>query len=317
MKNPYYFYICGPSHLHMNKKEPVCIVGGGYLGSQIGLLCAKHGYTVRIQDISKHSLDNSEKSISKYLNEWVDTAEISEMERAKIEKRLSYHIDLKDALFQVSIIIEAISEDLELKRKVFKLIDELCPPDVIIASNSSSIRISKIEDIMSFPERALNMHFYSFPWKRRIVELMRGHSTSDEVMNTAKNFSLNIGVNPLVVLKESTGFIFNRVWRAIKKECLSVVDEGVSSFEDVDRAWMSLYDTDIGPFGLMDRVGLDVVRDIELVYYKESGDPSDAPPAVLLKKIENGALGVKTGKGFYCYPNPRFKSDGWLYGHIS
>jgi 3-hydroxybutyryl-CoA dehydrogenase len=115
------------------------------------------------------------------------------------------------------------------------------------------------------------------------------------------------------VLNESTGFIFNRIWRAIKKECLSVVDEGVASFEDVDRAWMSLYNADIGPFGLMDRVGLDVVRDIELVYYEESRDPSDAPPRILLDKIELGDLGVKTGKGFYNYPNPLFREEGWLY----
>ena len=114
------------------------------------------------------------------------------------------------------------------------------------------------------------------------------------------------------MLKESTGFIFNRVWRAIKKECLTVVDEGVASFEDVDRAWMSLYGTDIGPFGLMDRVGLDVVRDIELVYYRESGDPRDKPPVLLLEKIGKGELGVKMGKGFYVYPDPAYREPGWL-----
>jgi 3-hydroxybutyryl-CoA dehydrogenase len=157
------------------------------------------------------------------------------------------------------------------------------------------------------------MHFYSYPWRRGILELMRGTHTTDEAMEAAKHFSTSIGVTPLMVLKESTGFIFNRVWRAIKKECLTVVDEGVASFEDVDRAWISLYGTDIGPFGMMDRIGLDVVRDIELVYYRESGDPSDKPPKILLDKINRGELGVKTGKGFYTYPNPDYQIPGWLH----
>jgi 3-hydroxybutyryl-CoA dehydrogenase len=117
-----------------------------------------------------------------------------------------------------------------------------------------------------------------------------------------------------MVLKESTGFIFNRVWRAIKKECLTVVDEGVATFEDVDRAWMSLNGTEIGPFGMMDRVGLDVVRDIELVYYGESGDPSDRPPRILLDMIDRGELGVKAGRGFYTYPDPDYRRPGWLHG---
>ena len=114
--------------------------------------------------------------------------------------------------------------------------------------------------------------------------------------------------------KESTGFIFNRVWRAIKKECLHLVDDGVASHEDVDRAWMIWVDAPTGPFGIMDKVGLDVVRDIEMVYYHESGDESDAPPKLLLDKIERGELGIKTSKGFYTYHNPAFQAPGWLKG---
>ena len=156
------------------------------------------------------------------------------------------------------------------------------------------------------------MHFYGYPWRRSVLELMKGTKTSDESIEKARKYAISIDVTPLKVLKESTGFIFNRVWRAIKKECLTVADTGVASFEDVDRAWMSLYKTDMGPFGLMDRVGLDVVRDIELVYYRESGDPRDKPPKILLDKIELGELGVKTGKGFYRYPDPDFLNPEWL-----
>ena len=146
------------------------------------------------------------------------------------------------------------------------------------------------------------------------MELMKGTWTTDETIETAKVFSHSIGVYPLIVLKESTGFIFNRIWRAIKKESLRVVDTGVASFEDVDRAWMSLYRTEMGPFGMMDRVGLDVVYDIEMVYYEESGDQKDKPQKILQDKIKKGELGAKTGKGFYTYPDPSYVKPGWLHG---
>jgi 3-hydroxybutyryl-CoA dehydrogenase len=115
-----------------------------------------------------------------------------------------------------------------------------------------------------------------------------------------------------MVLKESTGFIFNRIWRAVKKDALDIVDAGIASYEDVDRAWMIFTGMPIGPFGVMDMTGLDVIRDIELVYYRESGDEADAPPKVLLDKIEKNELGVKTGRGFYTYPNPPFENASWL-----
>ena len=127
--------------------------------------------------------------------------------------------------------------------------------------------------------------------------------------------SVPFDLTPLLVHKESTGFLFNRVWRAIKKECLHLVDDGVASYEDVDRAWIIAFGTPTGPFGLMDMIGLDVVRDIEMVYYRESGDVSDAPPQLLLDKIARGELGLKTGTGFYSYPHPAFQTPGWLKGN--
>lgn len=158
------------------------------------------------------------------------------------------------------------------------------------------------------------MHFPQQVWQRPVVELMGGTATSDDTLERVVQFARTIGLTPLPVQKESTGFIFNRVWRSIKKECLHLVDEGVSSYEDVDRAWMIILGYPIGPFGQMDMVGLDVVRDIELVYYRESGDERDAPPKLLLDKIERGELGVKSGKGFYNYPQPAFQSPDWLKG---
>lgn len=305
-----------PHLICMESKRRVCVVGAGYLGTQIGVLCARHGYRVNMCDVSGEALASSKKAVKDYLGQWVAEGQVSGEESRGIRRRMSFTGDLAEAASGTDIVIEAVVERLGVKREVFRRLDEACPPGTLIATNSSSIRVSKIESATSHPERVLNMHFYSYPWRSRVLEIMRGTHTSDQAVERAAAFSRSIGVTPLIVLKESTGFIFNRVWRAVKRECLRVVDEGVASFEDVDRAWMSLYGTSAGPFGLMDRVGLDVVRDIEMVYYGESGDPRDAPPRVLLEKIERGELGVKTGRGFYTYPNPSYVEPGWLHGDI-
>ncbi len=292
----------------------ICIVGSGYLGTQIGALSARSGYTVSMHDISEDPFNISKKSVKEYLQEWIETGIIKPEQTKEITQRISYTTDLAAAVREAEIVIEAVVERLDVKRMVFKQLDALCDPSVIICSNSSSIKISLVEDATMHPERVLNMHFYGYPWRRSVLELMKGTKTTDETIEKARKYAKSIDVTPLTVLKESTGFIFNRVWRAIKKECLTVADTGVASFEDVDRAWMSLYKTDTGPFGLMDRVGLDVVRDIEMVYYRESGETRDKPPKLLVDKISKGELGVKTGKGFYTYPNPEFMKPGWLHG---
>ncbi len=282
------------------------------MGWQIGLQCSSYGFPVAFQDVSPDSLELAVRNVKEELGRRAAEGETTPEKELAILGRITATTDLEEAASGVDLVIEAVPERLELKREVFKRLDGICADHAILATNSSSIRVSKIEDATCRPDRVLNMHFYSGPWKRSIVELMRGTSTSDETMRRAREFTKAIGVTPLVVLKESTGFIFNRVWRAVKRECLHLVEEGVASFEDVDRAWICLYGTERGPFGMMDRVGLDVVRDIEMVYYEESRDERDRPPRVLLEKIERGELGVKTGRGFYSYPDPAFQDPSWL-----
>jgi len=306
------YNLCGGRLVDMKPIETVCVVGVGFMGWQIGLQCSFHGFPVAFHDVSQDSLELAMGNVKEELSRRLVTGETTSEEERAILGRITATTDLEEAASGVDLVIEAVPERLELKREVFGRLDGICADHAILATNSSSIRVSKIEGATGRPDRVLNMHFYSGPWRRPIVELMRGTSTSDETMLRAREFAEAIGVTPLVVLRESTGFIFNRVWRAVKRECLHLVDEGVASFEDVDRAWMCLYGTGMGPFGMMDRVGLDVVRDIEMVYYGESGDEKDRPPRVLLEKIERGELGVKTGRGFYSYPDPAFRDSSWL-----
>jgi 3-hydroxybutyryl-CoA dehydrogenase len=296
----------------MGRLERVCVYGAGTLGWQIALQSANHGHLTNLYDISAEALENASINISKELNSWVETGEATILEKESTIKLISLETDPAKATKAVELIIEAVPERLDLKRKVFGELDSICDPGTILATNSSSIRVSLIEDATRRPDLVLNTHFYSSPWRSRVVELMRGTRTSETTLTRVSDFMRSIGMVPLIVRKESTGFIFNRVWRAVKRESLHLVDDGVASFEDVDRAWICFYGTEIGPFGLMDRVGLDVVRDIENVYYGESHDVRDAPPRLLLERIERGDLGVKSGRGFYSYPKPRYLDKDFL-----
>ena len=294
--------------------DTVCVVGAGYVGTQIGLLCAVRGRSVWMVDVSTEALERASENCEVMLENWLDSQEATPSKRARVRSRLRFTTDLSQGASRADLVIEAVPELLETKRGVFRRLDQLCPHHTVLASNSSSIRISLIEDATHRMDKVLNMHFYAPVWQYTMADLMRGMTTSDQTMNQARQFICDIGLTPLLVRNESTGFVFNRVWRAVKRECLHLVDEGVATHEDVDRAWMIFTGMSNGPFGGMDSVGLDVVRDIEMVYYRESGHESDAPPKLLTDMVERGELGVKTGKGFYTYPDPAYQDPSWLKG---
>lgn len=294
--------------------ETIAVVGAGTMGAQIALQCAVHRYPVRLYSRTAATLERAAQGQALELEQRLKKQLLTAAEKDDILRRIQRTTRLEEVLANADLVIESAPEQLEVKRELFAQCERLCPPHALFATNSSSFRVAALEDATARPGQVLNMHFYLPVWQRPMVELMRGTATTDETMQRAERFVRALGLTPLLVRKESTGFVFNRVWRAIKKECLHLVDDGVASYEDVDRAWMIAVGTPAGPFGLMDMVGLDVVRDIELVYYRESGDASDAPPQLLLDKIARGELGVKTGKGFYSYPQPAFQAPGWLKG---
>jgi 3-hydroxybutyryl-CoA dehydrogenase len=300
--------------MHTRPFETIAIVGAGFMGAQIGLHLAVHGYRVTLIDTSDDALVRAAASQAEELERRRAEGRITAAERADIPERIELTTSLAEGVRHAELVIEAAPERLEIKRALFAELDRLCPPSTILATNSSSIRISAIEDATTRRDRVLNLHFYGVVWQRPMVDLMRGTATSDETIARVSALARSAGLTPILVQRESTGFVFNRVWRAVKKECLKVVDQGVASHEDVDRAWMIFTGAREGPFAIMDMVGLDVVRDIELVYYHESGDASDAPPALLLDKIAKGELGIKTGQGFYTYPNPAYADPDWLRG---
>ena len=290
----------------------ICVVGAGTMGHQIALQCATHNYDVHLVDATKEILDSAQEKIGKVLEERVSRGEISSDSLEKALSKISYTTDLEKAAVDADFVIEAVYEYVEVKRNVFSQLDRICPSHTILATNSSSIRCSLIADATKRPEKVLNMHFLNPVWVRPLVEVMGSSSTSEESIETTVQLGQRIGLTSVTVNGEATGYVFNRLWRAVKKASLYLVDKGYASFEDVDRAFMIGIPAPFGPFMGMDTVGLDVILAIEEQWYRESGDESDKPPKILVEKVKNGELGVKTGKGFYQYPNPSFKRPGWL-----
>ena len=229
-----------------------------------------------------------------------------------LQAQIMVEKSLEAALSDAELVIEAAPENLETKKEVWRDMGRLAPPGAILATNSSSMPVSKMEEAGGRPELSLNIHFY-FPLQGvNHVDVMGGSKTLPETMDKGIQWVRSLGCVPLTVKKELLGFCFNRVWRAIKRETLYMWGEGFVDFRDIDRGWMVFTGMKEGPFAIMDKVGLDVVWDIEMVYYNESGDPKDHPPAALKELIDRGDLGVKSGRGFYTYPDPEYLAPGFL-----
>jgi 3-hydroxybutyryl-CoA dehydrogenase len=294
--------------------ERIAVVGTGTLGAQIALLASNAGYRVTIFDqragafaemINKLHTDLQTKGVDPFIpyDRW-------EKCKNQVKEFKNLEATIKDA----ELVIEAVPENLELKREVFRELGQKALPEAILATNSSSIPVSNLEESSGRPERCLNLHFYMALQGMNIADVMGGTKTLPEVIEKGKAWVRSLGCIPLTVNKELLGFCFNRVWRAIKREVLYMWANGFVDFRDVDRAWMKFTGREDrpGPFGLMDNVGLDVIYDIEMVYYRDSKDPKDHPPEALKNKIEKGELGVKSGTGFYTYPNPEYLQDNFL-----
>jgi 3-hydroxyacyl-CoA dehydrogenase len=294
------------------KIKKLAVIGTGLLGTQIAMISAYAGYKVSVYDTITGAFDATYKKLyadfkAKGINPFIPW---EHWERCKAT--INFTTNLGDALKEVDLVVEAITEDLEVKRKVFKQLGENAPSKAIFASNSSSIPVSRMEESSGRPERCINTHFYQPLLGANIVDLMAGTKTLPEVMEIGEEWIRSVGCVPLRVKKEILGFCFNSVWRAIKKQSLYMWGNDFVDFRDIDRAWRIWTKMNRGPFGIMDEVGLDTVYNIEMVYYNESRDPKDKPPDALMEKIRKGELGIKTGKGFYTYPNPEFLQPDFL-----
>lgn len=280
----------------------VAIVGAGTMGSRIASQCLLCGKTVYLHDISPQALERAVDEIRASLSGRMGQA--AEQALARLHPCPS----LGECLAVADLVLENVPENLELKRQVFAEIDRLAPPHAFIGTNSSSIPPSRIASATKRPDK-----FYNANFSAPAVELMGHAGTSGETLAAVEDFLRSIEMVPLRVKREIMGYALNRTWRAVKREALHLVAGGYVDFEDLDRGWMLNFGSPWGPFGLMDIVGLDVVRDIEMQYYLDSGDEQDRPPDFLADWVAEGRLGVKSGRGFYSYPDPEYKQPGWLH----
>ena len=292
--------------------KSVAVVGLGNLGAQIAVLAASNGYEVK-------GYDPDQEIFMRTINDYMKI-DASKIRKSPINRdlwpaaaqKVVMGADIAEAVTGADIVIEVVPENLDIKLKVWAEINAAASPHCILATNSSSMPVSKVEGAASHPENCLNIHLYRPEMGHNMADVMGGSQTTPEVLEAGKEFVKSLGLVPLGVNKELLGFCFNRVWRAVKRETLYMWGNGFVNYQDVDRAWMIFTGQPFGPFGLMDKVGLDVVWDIEMVYYNESQDPKDHPPQALKDMIEAGKLGAKVGKGFYDYPNPAFEAPDFL-----
>lgn len=274
------------------RERPICVIGAGTLGRQIAALFFARGATVRLVDVDPTTLDRAVDEAVALVPDIGETPDIG-------AGLLNGTTNLETALEGVWLAIECVPERIDLKTRVFRELDRMAPADAILATNSSSIRSSLLIGEVSRPERVLNLHFYNIPWKSPGVEIMSCGKTDAAAIGLLARALPEYGLEPFVAKTESSGFIYNRIWAAIKREALQVVAEGVATPEEVDRLFCLVNGATLGPFQRMDLVGLDVVLDIEERYASERENIPEAPRQLLRSMVEAGKLGAKTGEGFY------------------
>lgn len=284
----------------------VAVVGAGNQGPKIAYRCTISGFETTLYDKFPQALEAGKERLYSYLNQ-----ELTADKASEASAKLIVTTSLAKCVAKAELIIEAVPENVELKRQVWVEIDRLASQEALICTNSSSLPCSRLAVATNRPAKVFNINF-SDPVHDNLVEVMKGATTDDETLIAGVNFVRSLKMVPIVTYKEIMGFSFNRVWRAIKREVLHLVDRGYSDYQDIDRAWMLEFGTPYGPFGLMDTIGLDVVRDIEQQYYEDSQEEKDKPPKMLEDMIAEGYLGVKSHRGFYNYPNPAYKEYDWL-----
>jgi 3-hydroxybutyryl-CoA dehydrogenase len=275
-------------------QRPVTIVGAGTLGRRIATVFAAGGDEVRLFDASAEQLEAGRA----YVEENVAGVQEALDLHPDGAGRVDVADDLAGAVDGAWLVVESVPERVELKIDVFGELDRAAAPDAVLATNSSSLPSRLVIDKVEHPERVLNMH-YQQPPELNAVELMTCGKTDPAVIDALMAKLPDYGLAPFHVRRESDGFIFNRIWASIKRECLMVVEEGVASPEDVDEMWRIFTRPGIPPFRLMDRVGLDVVLAIEEHYADVRSGIPEGPRELLRKYIDDGRLGTKSGGGFY------------------
>ncbi len=275
------------------------VVGSGLMGSGIAQVAAQAGKQVILNDVSEQALEKAKASIAWSVKKFVEKKKVQEDEET-ILSRITFTSDLETAR-DAQIGIEAVFENMELKQKIFKDLDQVLPSQALIASNTSAIPITELASVTLRPEKVLGLHFFSPVPMMQAVEVIKGIATSEETMATGLEFALAIGKEPIRVNRDVAGFVINRINFPSTMEAMRLVEEGVASCEDIDKGLKLALGRKMGIFETGDMVGLDITYGALTAMYEETGDPRWVPPLLLRRKVKAGHLGRKTGKGWYEY----------------
>jgi 3-hydroxybutyryl-CoA dehydrogenase len=277
------------------------VIGAGSMGAQIAQQAALHGMDVQLHDKSAEQLGKAIDSNRGHLMRRVEKRKLSRAEADEALSRVRPTAELSEAVGNADFVIEAVFENLELKRAVFAELDRAAPREAVLASNSSTMGISQIAAVTSTPERCVNMHFFYPVLVMDLVEVVRGPQTSDGTVDRAMAVARQMGRTPVLINKEIDGFIVNRILHAATQEAYRLLDAGVAGFEDIDTAVEKGLNWPMGPFRLGDFSGLDVTYNARLHMYKTTGDERFRPSPQLEAKVKAGKLGRKTKEGWYTY----------------
>ena len=280
----------------------VVVLGAGTMGSQIAAVCALAGYGTSLVDISQDQLDRARTQLEQRLSR---DAEKDRRTREDVDAawdRLTLTTDRDAAAATADLVIEAAVEDLSVKRTIFSELDAVCPGHTLLVTNSSNIVSSRVADATSRPDRVCNLHFFNPALVMACVEVVPHPGTAPETVDRMVSFVESLGKTPVRLKQEIPGFVANRLLGALRREALELYEAGIADFQDIDVAARMALGHPMGPFELMDLVGIDVVHLIRLAEYEQTGDPASLPAASIKEKYEAGDFGRKTGRGWYEYP---------------
>ena len=282
----------------------IAVIGAGTMGNGIAHTFAQSGFTVKLIDVSEKSLDKGMATIAGNLDRMVSKGTISEADKMKTISNIITYTDINDGVVGVDLVVEAATENVELKLNIFKQLNEACSHDTILATNTSSISITQIGGVVSHPERVIGMHFMNPVPIMKLVEIIRGYNTSDEVTKIIMDLSVKLGKTPTEV-NDYPGFVANRILMPMINESIETLYNGVAGVYEIDIVMKLGMAHPMGPLQLADFIGLDVCLAILNVMYDGFKNPKYAPCPLLVNMVRAGKLGVKSGEGFYDYSESR------------
>ena len=282
----------------------VAVIGAGTMGNGIAHTFAQSGFNVQLIDLSEASLKRGIDTIAKNLDRMVAKEKITENDKASTLANITTFTSISEGVEYASLVVEAATENVDLKLNIFKQLDEACPDDTILATNTSSISITQIAAVTSRPEMVIGMHFMNPVPIMKLVEIIRGYNTSDEVTQTIMDLSKTLGKTPTEV-NDYPGFVANRILMPMLNEAIETLYNGVAGVREIDKVMKLGMAHPMGPLQLADFIGLDICLSILNVMYEGFKNPKYAPCPLLVNMVHAGKLGVKSGEGFYDYSESR------------